>query len=51
MDVRNAGAGQPLKRTQTWKRELHILRRDGLVKYLRVLRSVRRFNRSVRRLP
>lgn len=44
-------SGPPVPRTPKWKRELRLLRRDGLVKYVLLARKVRRFNRSVRRLP
>lgn len=30
-----------------WRRELHILKRDGLRKWWRGLRALRRFHRSV----
>jgi hypothetical protein len=44
-------AGPSPKRTPKWKRELRLLRRDGIVKYVRVARALRRFHRSVKRLP
>lgn len=42
--------GPPPKRTPRWKRELRILRRDGLVRYVRGAWQLRRFNRSVRKM-
>lgn len=46
-----ADSGPAPQRSPKWKRELRLLRRDGLVKYVRTLRALRRFHRSVRRLP
>lgn len=46
-------AGPPIKprtRRQKLANEYHLLRRDGPVKYVRLLRALRRFNRSVRRM-
>lgn len=45
------GSSAPLPRTPRWRRELRILRRDGLYRYLRGVRAIRRFNRSVSKLP
>lgn len=39
------------ERTPKWKRELRLLRRDGIVKYVRTLRALRRFHRPLKRLP
>jgi hypothetical protein len=36
--------------TPKWRRELRILRRDGLRRYVRGAWALRRFHRSVRRL-
>jgi hypothetical protein len=49
--MNNVSAGPPTpKRTrrQIFVNEISILRRDGLRKYIRVHRSLRRFHRSVR---
>jgi hypothetical protein len=45
-------AGPAPKITRRWKarNELRILRRDGLVRYLRGRRSLRRFHKSVAKL-
>lgn len=46
------GAAPPRKRTLRRKlaNEYRLLRRDGLRKYVRLLRLKRRFDRSVRRM-
>lgn len=45
----NVSSGPPPTLPPKWKRELRLLRRDGLVKYVRVALALRRFHRSVRR--
>jgi len=40
-------SGKPLKVPPKWKCELRILRRVGLRKWLRGLRQLRRFHKSV----
>jgi hypothetical protein len=45
-----SGSTQPLKRTPKWRREIRLVRRDGLRKYVRCARSLHRFHRSVRRM-
>lgn len=39
----------PLYRSK-WRRELYLLRRDGLIKYVKILYHLHRFHRSVRAL-
>lgn len=36
-------------REPRWRKEIRLLRRDGPVKYVQVLRSLRRFHRSLKR--
>jgi hypothetical protein len=43
--------GPPPTITPKWRRELRLLKRDGPVKYIRLAWKVRRFNRSVKKLP
>jgi len=38
------------RRTPKWRRELRLLRRDGLRKYVRCALALRRFHHSVRRM-
>jgi hypothetical protein len=45
--VSGSGSGPPLKPTPKWRRELRLLKRDGPIKYVRVLRALRRFHRAV----
>ena len=42
-------SGPPVTLIPKWKRELRLLRRDGLRKYLRGAWLLHRFHRSVRR--
>lgn len=37
--------------TPRWRRELRLLRRDGPVKYVRVLLALRRFHRTLAEAP
>lgn len=47
----SAGPPSPRRtRRQIFANEISILRRDGLRKYVRVHRALRRFNRSVREM-
>jgi hypothetical protein len=44
-------SSEPVKLTPKWRRELRLLRRDGLRKYVRGAWLLHRFRRAVRRLP
>jgi hypothetical protein len=46
-DTVQSGPAPPIP--PRWKRELRLLRRDGLVKYVRVAWALRRFHRTLRR--
>lgn len=47
--ARNEAQAGPLPpKTPRWRRELRLLRRDGPMKYVRVLLALRRFHRTLR---
>lgn len=50
MTFSEVSTGPALKKRSRWRRELAILRRDGLRKWWRGLRALRRFHKSVERM-
>jgi hypothetical protein len=49
MNVQTGPAPPRRTRRQKIEKELRLLKRDGLVRYVSTLRALRRFHRSVRR--